>query len=307
MLIPKRPEVGTWKMNVAKEQGVQKPKVTFDMLYDKYTKQKAVSSDRPLKKRMRSPIQNKRVPSPPRMKLDPVWDDNGVMWVPYHSNVQPSFHPGWEGPRRRVQDRIIYPRRDRLAFRQSGQERAQAVRPPVTGGQTARQGQPPRLPSRQVYRPKRKEEVQSMDVDSERTTEFDIIQVGTMDVPIEKSLAMKPTSSEKTVEDQGASTSKVQQRFLPRWCPEGLTRTQKRKLQRLRFRERQEQELEKQRDEFFNQSRPMIPQRKEWKPKEDPQVVQPAAQAVQTACHSESAAQAVRPPVQTVRPGDAEV
>nr|CAB3452074.1 unnamed protein product [Digitaria exilis] len=82
--------------------------------------------------------------------------------------------------------------------------------------------QPPRIPPRQVYRPKKKEEVQSMDVDSERTTEFDIIQ-------------------------------------------------------------------------------------KEWKPKEDPEEIKPAAQVVQTTCHSRPAAQAVRPLVQAVRPGDAEV
>ncbi|KAF8721666.1 hypothetical protein HU200_022838 [Digitaria exilis] len=156
-------------------------------------------------------------------------------------------------------------------------------------GQTARQGQLPRAPLKQVYRPKKKEEVQSMDVDSERTTEFDIIQVGTMEVPIEKSLAMEPTSSEKVVEDQGSSATKTQQRFLPKWCPDGLTRTQKRKLQRLCFWEKQEQELEKQRDEFFNQVKPMIPQ-KEWKAKEDQQA---------TTCHSETVAQAVRP-------GDAE-
>jgi hypothetical protein len=40
--------------------------------------------------------------------------------------------------------------------------------------------------------------------------------------------------------------------FLPRWCPPGLTRTQRRKLQRLRFQEKREKELEKQRDETFN-------------------------------------------------------
>jgi hypothetical protein len=43
MLKPKRPEIGNWKLNVAKNQGsVPKPKVTFDMLFDKYSKQKAV-------------------------------------------------------------------------------------------------------------------------------------------------------------------------------------------------------------------------------------------------------------------------
>jgi hypothetical protein len=51
MLKPKRPEIGNWKLNVEKNQGsVPKPKVTFDMLFDKYSKQKAVTSDRPLKK-----------------------------------------------------------------------------------------------------------------------------------------------------------------------------------------------------------------------------------------------------------------
>jgi hypothetical protein len=51
MLKPKRPETGTWKLNVAKNKGSEiKPKVTFDMLFDKYSKQKAVPSDLPLKK-----------------------------------------------------------------------------------------------------------------------------------------------------------------------------------------------------------------------------------------------------------------
>jgi hypothetical protein len=51
MLIPKRLEIGNWKLNVAKNQGsITKPKVTFDMLFDKYSKQKAVTSDRPVKK-----------------------------------------------------------------------------------------------------------------------------------------------------------------------------------------------------------------------------------------------------------------
>jgi hypothetical protein len=49
--IPKRPEIGNWKLNVAKNHGsVPKTKVTFDMLFDKYSKQKAVTSNRPLKK-----------------------------------------------------------------------------------------------------------------------------------------------------------------------------------------------------------------------------------------------------------------
>jgi hypothetical protein len=51
MIKPSRPEIGNWKLNVAKNQGSdRKPKVTFDMLFDKYSKQKSVTSDRPLKK-----------------------------------------------------------------------------------------------------------------------------------------------------------------------------------------------------------------------------------------------------------------
>jgi hypothetical protein len=45
------------------------------------------------------------------------------------------------------------------------------------------------------------------------------------------------------------------------------TRTQRRKLQRLIFQAKREKELEKQRDEAFNQYRPMVPQGKEWRVK----------------------------------------
>jgi hypothetical protein len=48
---PKRPEIGNWKLNAAKNQGsVPKAKVTFHMLFDKYSKQKVVTSDQTLKK-----------------------------------------------------------------------------------------------------------------------------------------------------------------------------------------------------------------------------------------------------------------
>jgi hypothetical protein len=123
MLVPKRSEIGNWKLNVAKNQGsIPNPKVTFDMLFNKYSKQKAVTSDRPVRKRMRSPPHQERSASSPRAAtrfrgessqrqnftpdwaspLRPIYDDNGVMWVPY----QQSFHPGWEGTRRSALDRI---------------------------------------------------------------------------------------------------------------------------------------------------------------------------------------------------------
>jgi hypothetical protein len=137
-----RPEIGNWKLNVAKNQGSgPKPKVTFDMLFDKYSKQKDVTSARPLKKRMRSPTHRGGSSSPPRTATRlkgesleqgqrftppwapsssnaprPVYDDNGVMWVPY----QQAFQPGWSRQRPAF-DRISRSVQDRLAPRRSGQ------------------------------------------------------------------------------------------------------------------------------------------------------------------------------------------
>jgi hypothetical protein len=51
---------------------------------------------------------------------------------------------------------------------------------------------------------------------------------------------------------------------MPRWCPAGLTRSQKRKLQRLRVKESQEKEAEK----IFNDTHPLYPPpQKKWRPK----------------------------------------
>jgi hypothetical protein len=51
---------------------------------------------------------------------------------------------------------------------------------------------------------------------------------------------------------------------MPRWCPSGLTRSQKRKLQRLRAKENQEKEAEK----IFNDTHPQYPPpQKRWRPK----------------------------------------
>jgi hypothetical protein len=121
-----------------------------------------------------------------------------------------------------------------------------------------------------VYRPKiREEEVQKMYIDPERTTGLDIIQIGTMNVPVEESgkrpvvpsnPVVTPTQKGSVGNDHEASRSKSHPEcFLPRWCPPGLTHTQRRKLQRLRLREKREKELEKKRDEDFNSYRPMVP------------------------------------------------
>jgi hypothetical protein len=109
-----------------------------------------------------------------------------------------------------------------------------------------------------------------MKVDTERTTGQDIIQIGSMDVPIGEDAKRPIVPNNKVVtstpgvfaaaNDHEASGSGSNSKyFLPRWCPLGLTRTQRRKLQHLRFQEKREKELEKQRDEAFNQYRPMVP------------------------------------------------
>ena len=67
--------------------------------------------------------------------------------------------------------------------------------------------------------------------------------------------------------DHEADSSKIvaDKYHQPRWCPSSLTHTQKRKLQRLRNKEKREQEEEKLRDEDFNRYKPMFPQGKVWK------------------------------------------
>ena len=72
--------------------------------------------------------------------------------------------------------------------------------------------------------------------------------------------------------DHEASSSNPQNQdkekyFQPRWCPPGLTHTQKRRLQRLRRQEQKEKETEKLRDEHFKKYRPRIPQGKVWQVK----------------------------------------
>ena len=66
---------------------------------------------------------------------------------------------------------------------------------------------------------------------------------------------------------QAGSSSSASKHFRPRWCPLGLTRTQKRMLQRLRFQEKKEQEFKRLRDKQFNNYRPMVPQDKVWRVK----------------------------------------
>jgi hypothetical protein len=164
-----------------------------------------------------------------------------------------------------------------------------------------------------VYKPKiREEKIEKMNVDLERTTSQDIIQIGTMDIPVEKdgkrlivvnnqvgtSAQKESVATSVHKASESGSNSKY---FQLRWCPLGLTHTQRRKLQRLRLWEKKEKELEQQRDKIFNSYRPMVPQGKEWRAKMTPQAgaVKPPEVAVKSPV-------AVKPVDQAVIPGSPE-
>ena len=112
---------------------------------------------------------------------------------------------------------------------------------------------------------------EKMDVDSLilGTETFSIQQPIVHSNPTGPILAIAPKHS---ANDHEASTSQVKTRdpkyTQPKWCPPGLTKTQKRKLQRLRSQEMAEQEAEKQRDKLFNDTRPMVPTKQVWRPKQ---------------------------------------
>jgi hypothetical protein len=99
-------------------------------------------------------------------------------------------------------------------------------------------------PVKQVYKPKQREEVHKMEVDPERTTGQDIIQIGSMGVPIGEDGKRPIVPNNKVVtstpevaanDHEASGSSSNSKYFLLRWCPPRLTRTQRRKLQRLRF------------------------------------------------------------------------
>jgi hypothetical protein len=96
----------------------------------------------------------------------------------------------------------------------------------------------------------------------------DIIKISTTDVVIQGNNE-GPMIFGKSVdigEEEDMSASKIAdpKYFMPRWCPFGLTRSQKRKLQRLRAKESKEKEAEK----IFNDTHLQYPPpQKRWRPK----------------------------------------
>ena len=141
---------------------------------------------------------------------------------------------------------------DRLGPRQSGQQQHAAPVRPVQPDWSDRSQQRPvqSHPLSQEYRVKKKEEdVQPMQVDSGKTTAGDVVKIGDVNVVV-KDVGKKPmvfgklaqTVSQKRVlanDHEASSSSSASKYHQPRWCPPGLSHSQKRRLQRLRSRKAQ--------------------------------------------------------------------
>ena len=108
-------------------------------------------------------------------------------------------------------------------------------------------------PPRMEYRVKEKKSEVQPDATPEKAKANTIVQIGKIKVVvqdkgkepmvIDKSATSSATPVQRpfTTNNHEASGSKVADKYhQPRWCPEGLTHTQKRKLQRLRNKEKRE-------------------------------------------------------------------
>src|SRR6185312_15777168 len=119
-----------------------------------------------------------------------------------------------------------------------------------------------------------------MQVDSEKVPAAKVVQVEdekgkAQDTQDGLVIVEKPVNiSQKLVlaNNHEASSSNLKDQdkekyFQPRWCPSGLTHTQKRRLQHLCRQKQKEKEAGKLRDEQFDKYRPRIPQGKVWQVK----------------------------------------
>ena len=282
---PRRPEIGTWKTNTFKATGrLVKSSPTFDQLLSKYVKKKAGPSDRPPKgprlptqvRRQVRPIgpphQSERTgghnvqlrpnvpawtPPPPYPPMPypytyipPPYVPNQMWGMPPYPFGMPQY-PAWGAPQTSVFNRLTPPVQDRLRAPQSG-PRAQAQ-------QDCRTTRPQRLTNPAGGHTA---------TTSNSTKKGDVIKIGTTDVVVQQNNEgpMIFGESANTNKKESTTVNKIAdpKYSMPRWCPSGLTRSQKRKLQRLRAKENQEKEAER----IFNDTHPQYPPpQKRWRPK----------------------------------------
>ena len=90
------------------------------------------------------------------------------------------------------------------------------------------------------------------------------------DKPILAIMPKATTSDHEAGSSQTEVTKSRDPKYTqPKWCPPGITKTQRRKLQRARNREKAKKEAEQARDAEFNAERPMVPDQV-WVPKPNP-------------------------------------
>jgi hypothetical protein len=117
-------------------------------------------------------------------------------------------------------------------------------------------------------------------LDTERTTSKGVIKIGSADMVVEDCfkgpiVIGDPDKSQiansfvqfvpESNDHEASSSGTLSKHIHVRWCLSSLTRTHKWKLQRLHNQEKREQDAERQRDEFFNKTKPMSSPKWEWK------------------------------------------
>jgi hypothetical protein len=173
------------------------------------------------------------------------------MWnMPQYPLGMPHY-PAWGAPQAYVFNRLTPPVQDRLSTTQSGHQ-AQAQQDCWTT-------RPQRLTSPAGGH---------IPTATKRTTKNDIIKIGITTVVIQENnegpMIFGESANTNKKEDTTAIKIVDPKYSMHRWCPSGLTRSQKRKLQRLRAKENQEKEAEK----IFNDTHPQYPPpQKKWRPK----------------------------------------
>jgi hypothetical protein len=186
----------------------------------------------------------------PYTYLPPPYVPNQMWGMPPYPFGMPQY-PAWGAPQTSVFDRLAPPVQDRLSAAQSG---LQAL---VQQEYRSTQPQRPTNPAGG-----------HMPAATERTTKKDIIKVGTANVVIQEDNKGPMIFGESTNTTKKEDTTTIKttdpKYSMPRWCLAGLTRSQKRKLQRLKAKESQEKEAEK----IFSDTHPQYPpSQKKWRPK----------------------------------------
>ena len=168
---------------------------------------------------------------------NPAWEHEGI-WMQCFPMPYPPHYQG-ESSRRPVHDRF--------GPHQSGPvQQAVPVRPVTTDRSDRSHQRPGRVPvSRMEYCIKQKKEEPKPVVDVDKSKTNTVVKIGEIKVAI-KDADKEPKDIEKSVDvpvqkpamandhEAGSSKSAADKYSQPRWCPSGLTHTQKRKLQHLR-------------------------------------------------------------------------